>query len=80
MSKYFEKFKNPILEYREYREYLEEIMRELGRYGYFKGSIETLNQLWRIFSEECYCAGFMTPDDETISEFADWLDNYEEDI
>lgn len=77
MSKYFEKFKNPVL---EYREDLEEIMRELGRYGYFKGSIETLNQLWRIFSESHYCAGFLIPDDESVSEFADWLDNYEEDI
>lgn len=76
MSKYFEKFK--INEY--YEDYLYKIMEELGHYGYFKGSIETLNQLWRIFSEECYCAGFLIPDSKSIGEFADWLDNYEEDI
>lgn len=75
MGKYFEKFKNV-----EYYEYLKEIMRELEHYGYFKGSIETLDQLWRIFSEECYCAGFLIPDGDSIREFADWLDNYEEDI
>ncbi len=75
MSKYFEKYNNV-----EYYEDLKKIMIELSKYGYFKGSIETLNQLWRIFSEECYCASFLIPDDESISEFANWLDNYEEDI
>lgn len=75
MSKYFEKYNNV-----EYYEDLKEIMIELSRYGYFKGSIETLNQLWRIFSEECYCASFLIPDGDSIYEFVNWLDNYEEDI
>ena len=75
MSKYFEKYDNveSLLD-------LENIMIELSKYGYFKGSIKTLEQLWRIFSEECYCAGFLIPDDDSIREFADWLDDYEEDI
>lgn len=75
MSKYFEKYNNV-----EYYEDLKKIMIELSKYGYFKGSIRTLNNLWRIFSEECYCAGFLIPDNESVSEFANWLDNYEEDI
>lgn len=75
MSKYFEKYKNF-----EYDEDLKKIFDELCHYGYYRGSIETLEQLWRIFSEECYCAGFLIPDGDSIREFADWLDNYEEDI
>lgn len=53
MGKYFEKFK-----YDDYHEYLKRIFDELWHYGYFKGSIETLEKLWRIFSEEYYCASF----------------------
>ena len=75
MGKYFEKFK-----YDDYHEYLKRIFDELWHYGYFKGSIETLEKLWRIFSEYYYCASFLIPDGDSIREFADWLDNYEEDI
>lgn len=75
MSKYFEKYNNV-----KYYDYLKGIMEELGRYGYFKGSIETLDNLWRIFSEECYCASFLFPCKKLVSEFVNWLDNYEEDI
>lgn len=75
MSKYFSKYKNF-----EYDEDLKTIFDELCHYGYYKGSIETLDKLWRIFSEEYYCASFLIPDGDSIREFADWLDNYEEDI
>jgi len=31
--------------------------------------------LYSIWSEEYYCAGFLTPSPETVKEFRKWLDN-----
>lgn len=78
MSKYFERNKdNPKLEYQDSVDY---IFKRLKTYGIFKGSKVTLDNLWRIFSEDEYYASFVVPDRETIARFVDWLDSYEEDI
>ena len=37
-----------------------------------------LGQAWRDFSDECYCASFLNPDNESIRYFAEWLDRDED--
>ena len=39
---------------------------------------ETVERYYMRFSEEKYCAGWMTAHDETIAEFADWLAEIDE--
>lgn len=38
---------------------------------YFQRS--QLERLWRGFSDEVYCAGFMIPNRETVEKFGEWL-------
>lgn len=75
MGRYFEKYDSV-----EYPVEVLYILGRLNKHGKFNGNLHTLNKLWRIFSEENYCAGFLNPDETYIKEFADWLDTYKEDI
>lgn len=79
MSKYFYKNKDIDMDSTTFG-YILFIKYKLDELGHFNGNLVLLRKLWEIFSEEYYCASFLIPDDESVEQFADWLDNYEEDI
>lgn len=84
MSKYFERYerKEPV-EYNEeelvdYPEDIAFIRTEVeSKYGKLDCSDRKLEDLWRDYSDECWCAGFMSPDEAIVESFVDWLDEQE---
>ena len=40
---------------------------------------DQLLQLYSLWSEECYCAGFLSPDEHSVKEFREWLYGYSRD-
>lgn len=79
MARYFDKNEDISMDSLTFG-YVLYIKYKLDELGYFKGNLVLLKNLWEIFSEDCYCASFLIPDDESVEHFADWLDNYEEDV
>lgn len=61
-------------EERTYPEDVKYIRAELEKLGEVNGTDHEIGQAWRDFSDECYCAGFLNPDKESVAEFARWLD------
>lgn len=45
-----------------------------SKYGILDCSDYKLEDLWRDYSDEMWCAGFMSPDEAIVESFADWLD------
>ena len=52
------------------------IMDALERRGEVLVSVETIESLYYEFSDRCAC-GWRTVNEESINEFAEWLDEYE---
>ena len=69
LFKFFNKKEEP-----KYPEEVKYIRSELEKLGEVNGTDYEIGQAWRDFSEECYCAGFLNPDERSVSEFAKWLD------
>jgi len=57
-----------------YPEDVKYIRSELEKLGEVNGTDYEIGQAWRDFSDECYCASFLKPDEESVMEFAKWLD------
>lgn len=57
-----------------YPEDVKYIRVELEKLGTVSCTDAELGQAWRDFSDECYCAGFLNPDERSVAEFARWLD------
>ena len=71
-KKIFEFFKKK--EEPKYPKEVKQIRAGLEKLGTVSCTDEELGQAWRDFSDECYCASFLIPDDESIEHFAEWLD------
>lgn len=39
----------------------------------FTPTLANIESYWEDFSESCYCAGFMEPDEVVMADFAEWL-------
>lgn len=52
------------------------IFETISKYGTFKGSLPLLEKLWGEFSEEYY-SRFLMPDNGSISDFINWLDEHD---
>lgn len=61
-----------------YPEDLDYIWEYLNKYGFPLFHRNKLEKMWRHFSDEKYSAGFMTPNDDIIQEFIDWLEDQDE--
>ena len=73
LFKFFNKKEEP-----RYPEDVKYIRAELEKLGEVNGTDYEIGQAWRDFSEECYCASFLNPDNESIKYFAEWLDRNED--
>ena len=67
--KFFNKKEDP-----KYQKEVNQIRIGLEKLGTVSCTDYELGQVWRDFSDECYCASFLIPDDESIRHFAKWLD------
>lgn len=69
---YFKRFEDFKPQYPEdikaIREYLESV-------GELKCTDKELDDLWSEFSEDYYCAGWMTVTDKLLEQFADFLES-----
>lgn len=74
MSKYFELKKE--IEFNHPND-MKKIIEYLETVGTIHCTHKKLESLWYDFSET-YSAGWLNPDDELLSDFATWLDDYEE--
>lgn len=57
----------------DYPEDMQHILSYLESRGTLNVSVLELEKLYRDFSEECYCAGWMMIDDEVLLAFMRWL-------
>lgn len=53
------------------------IMTYLNNNGRVLVGDKIIEKLYKEFSEEKFCAGWMTVTDEILSDFEIWLDNYD---
>lgn len=60
----------------DYPEEMQKILDYLKAHGDLKVSASTVERLYREFSSE-YSAGWLIANDEYLTEFAEWLDEYE---
>lgn len=58
----------------DYPEDMAAILSYLTQNGTLLCTEETVERLYRDFSDEKYCAGWMGVDEELLEEFANWLD------
>lgn len=75
MSKYFKLFREIKFKYPNDMQY---ILNYLKQTGYILCSDKKIESLWEEFSET-YAAGWLNPDDELLSNFATWLNDYDND-
>lgn len=61
---------NPVY---DYPEEMVKILDYLNAHGKLQVSGETVERLYRDFSDDIYCAGWMGVNDQCLGEFADWL-------
>lgn len=61
----------------DYPEQMEKILDYLNANGVLACSEKTVERMYREFSDEKYCAGWMSVDEELLEEFADWLADQE---
>ena len=57
----------------DYPEEMEAILNFLNEHGHILCTEETVQRMYREFSDEKYCAGWRCVDEEVLEEFADWL-------
>lgn len=57
----------------DYPSDMEQILDFLNKNGKLLCSEETVENMYREFSEDRYCAGWMGVDEDRLVEFADWL-------
>lgn len=57
-----------------YPEDMKRILDYLSEHGTLHVSGSTVEEMYGDFSEDRYCAGWMSVDDDLLEEFADWLD------
>lgn len=60
-----------------YPEQMEKILDFLNANGQLNVADATVECLYREFSEDRYCAGWMIVDENLLAEFAEWLSNYD---
>ena len=58
----------------EYPEEMAKILNHLNANGKLLVSAKTVENLYRDFSDELYCAGWMGINQKLLEEFADWLE------
>jgi hypothetical protein len=68
--KVFEPFERPQY---AYPEDMEKILNYLNEHGKINVKNSIIEDFYYDFSEECYCAGWMSISDYILEEFADWL-------
>lgn len=56
-----------------YPEDMNKIINYLDRHGKVLVNYSTIQDLYYDFSDEKYCAGWMSVDEERLEEFEDWL-------
>lgn len=56
-----------------YPDEMDKILAYLKMHGEMHVKPDTIEELYEDFSNEVYCAGWMSIDDERLEEFADWL-------
>lgn len=71
--KLFEPFDTYTFQQSTYPDQCREIWVRLNALGKPLFGKRDLEGLWRDFSDEKYCAGFIIPDEINVKEFADWL-------
>jgi hypothetical protein len=67
----FRKYKKTEI---RYMKDVKKIRKYLSSIGDLEATDSELNDAWHDFSEECYAAGWMVVDIETLKAFADWLE------
>jgi len=60
-----------------YPEDMERILRYLNNHGNILVKPTTIEQLYFEFSDNKYCASWMSVNEDILEEFADWLDEFE---
>ena len=58
----------------DYPEEMEKILEYLNAHGELRVSGKTVERLYREFSDEIYCAGWICVNAYRLEEFADWLE------
>lgn len=61
----------------DYPEDMSIIIKYLKSRGKILVSYSTIEELYRDFSEDKYCAGWMTVNGDILEEFEEWLHEYE---
>ena len=61
----------------DYPDEMEKILTYLEKYGKLNIRAKEVERLYVKYSEEVWCAGWMTVDVHILSEFADWLSEVE---
>ena len=61
----------------DYPEDMKKILDYLNDHGKILVSGRCIEMLYREFSDEHYCAGWMIVDERTLEEFEDWLERYD---
>ena len=59
-----------------YPEDMQKILNYLNENGTVYVSGEAIEKLYRQFSDDMYCAGWMGVSEERIEEFANWLEDH----
>lgn len=70
------KFKESFEDF-EYPEELKQIYEYLISKGTLNISLTALDDLYRDFCDECYCAAWLVLNDDILKYFANWLSEYE---
>ena len=60
-----------------YPDEMEKILSYLNQYGTILVNGQTIEKLYREFSNERYCASWMRVDDDILEQFTDWLEEKE---
>lgn len=61
----------------EYPEDMKRILDYLNDHGDILVDGRVIEELYRDFSDYCYCAGWMCVDNHILEEFEEWLNNRE---
>lgn len=61
----------------EFPEDMKLILDYLKAHGKILVKDSTIENLYFVFSDVMYCAGWMRVDDDILEEFANWLDGYD---
>lgn len=61
----------------EYPEDMDKILTYLNNHGRVLVRGSTIESLYRDFSDDVYCAGWMGVNEQMLEEFEDWLADYD---